>query len=170
MIGIISLLFSDSNELYPKLIILIYMLLIFTALITYLIDILNSSKSSCHTRFLSLRTNYRSFKKSVRVTVFWITFARNKIETCGFRRSTTKIKRHVFPSKKFPGRKLEVGSAKDRWKNKLDFEKLALKSIIFVTHLESPSKTESTHIYFEAFRDTFSPLNPSALGYVNKLS
>jgi hypothetical protein len=47
---------------------------------------------------------YSLSKKSVRVTVFWITFVRKKIETCGFRRSTAKVKRHLFTSKLFSGK------------------------------------------------------------------
>ena len=56
-----------------------------------------TSKCNCPT----LLKNYSLSKKSVHLTIFWITFLRNKIETCGFRRSTAKVKWHLFTRKHF---------------------------------------------------------------------
>ncbi len=57
------------------------------------------------------------------------------------------------------------GFFKNLWKIRLDFLKLAWKPINFFTYLESPLKTESTHVCFEPFRDTFFSSKTSAPGW-----
>ena len=46
-----------------------------------------------------ISSNYYPFQKSMQSVVFWITFDRNKIETCGFHCLIAKTQTHMFISK-----------------------------------------------------------------------
>jgi hypothetical protein len=65
------------------------------------------------------------------VTVFWITFVRNKIETCGLRRSTAKANRHLFTSKNFSGLQFRSRLCKGSLEKQAGFPKTCMAAYWF---------------------------------------
>jgi hypothetical protein len=80
---------------------------------------------------LLLYIYYSLSKKFARVTVFWITFARNKTETCGFHRSTANVKRHLFTSKNFSGAQSRSWLCKGSLKKQAGFPKTCIAAYWF---------------------------------------
>ncbi len=91
--------------------------------------------------------NYYRRQKSMHSDVFWITFDKNKIETCGFQRLIAKTQEHFFMSKIFSEEKVEDPLSRGSLKNHAGFLKTAIEVYWFFLHIWNQHRKLSRLIY-----------------------